>query len=169
MATESAVTTEHSHPFAPVADLSLVHNGSLSNYATVRRRLTRDGVRFVTDNDSEVAARYLAHRISLGADLGSALRQALTDLEDEIQLIMSGGIRSGADVAKALALGATAVSIGVAPLVALGCNSRTYVTDGQVLDATSDYRALGTEPGYCHHMPRSARSVPVTTSTTSPR
>jgi len=57
MATESAVTTEHSHPFAVSPDLALVHNGSFSNYASVRRRLAADGIRFDTDNDSEVAAR----------------------------------------------------------------------------------------------------------------
>ena len=45
MATESAVTTAHSHPFAPAADLALVHNGSFSNYATVRGRLARQGIR----------------------------------------------------------------------------------------------------------------------------
>jgi glutamate synthase domain-containing protein 2 len=87
----------------------------------------------------------------------AAVRQAAQALreigmEDEVQLVVSGGIRTGADVAKALALGATAVSMGVAPLIALGCNSRTYVRDGVEHDATADYRALGTEAGYCHHM-----------------
>ena len=72
MATESAVTTAHSHPFAPAADLALVHNGSFSNYATVRRRLAADGIRFDTDNDSEVAARLIARRMAEGADLAEA-------------------------------------------------------------------------------------------------
>ena len=91
--------------------------------------------------------------------------EALRDIgkEEEVGLVVSGGIRSGADVAKALALGATAVSMGVAPLVALGCNSRTYVKDGVEHDATEDYRKLGTEPGYCHHMQSGQCPVGITT------
>src|SRR5215470_18279036 len=69
----------------------------------------------------------------------AAVRQAVDALEDlnkkdEIQLIVSGGIRTGAEVAKALALGADAVSIGQGILIALGCNSRSYVQGGAHVD-----------------------------------
>src|SRR5258708_35605414 len=74
MATESAVTIEHSHPFAVATDLALVHNGSFSNYASIRRDLAAYGIRFDTDNDSEVAARYIAREMASGADLADALR-----------------------------------------------------------------------------------------------
>ena len=71
---------------------------------------------------------------------------------DEVQLVVSGGIRSGADVAKALALGADAVSIGVAALLALGCNRDSYVDSaGRTHDVAADYAALGTAPGRCAH------------------
>src|SRR5258708_38247732 len=74
MATESAVTTEHSHPFAVATDLALVHNGSFSNYASIRRDLATDGIPFDTDNDSQVAARSIAREMALGADPADALR-----------------------------------------------------------------------------------------------
>lgn len=89
MATESAVTTEHSHPFAPAADLCLVHNGSFSNHATLRRRLEDLGVRCETDNDSEVAARFVAHHLDQGDDLGDALRRVLKDFDGFYTLLVS--------------------------------------------------------------------------------
>ena len=89
MATESAVATTHSHPFAAGADLCLVHNGSFSNYATVRRRLTDAGVTFVTDNDSEVAANYLAYETAHGADLGGALGQLVDTFDGFFTLLVA--------------------------------------------------------------------------------
>jgi amidophosphoribosyltransferase len=89
MATESAVTTDHSHPFAAAADLCLVHNGSFSNYATVRRRLVDDGVTFQTDNDSEVAARFLARQMADGADLVQALRHMMRALDGFFTLLVA--------------------------------------------------------------------------------
>ncbi len=81
MATESRVTTEHSHPFSTGLDLCLVHNGSLSNHNRLRRTLAREGIRFQTDNDSEVAAGYLTWRLREGASLEQALEGCLDDLD----------------------------------------------------------------------------------------
>jgi methylamine---glutamate N-methyltransferase subunit A len=81
MATESRVTTEGSHPFSTGYDLCLVHNGSLSNHNRLRRELRRAGIRFQTENDTEVAAGYLAWRLREGASLERALEGCLDDLD----------------------------------------------------------------------------------------
>ena len=81
MATESAVTTEHSHPFSTGRDLCLVHNGSLSNHNSLRRELERSGIVFETDNDSEVAAGFLTKKLDEGLGLGEALEQSLMELD----------------------------------------------------------------------------------------
>jgi glutamate synthase domain-containing protein 2 len=90
---------------------------------------------------------------------------ALAELgaQREVQLIVSGGIRTGADVAKALALGADAVSLGIGALLALGCNRPSWREAGQEIDATADYRALGTEPGHCAACHTGACPVGITT------
>ena len=89
MATESAVTTEHSHPFAVGLDLCLVHNGSFSNYATVRRRLKAESIRFDTDNDSEVAARFLWCQLERGADLRLAIKRMMGELDGVYTLLVA--------------------------------------------------------------------------------
>lgn len=86
------------------------------------------------------------------AEAVKALREL--GLEDEVDLIISGGITSGADIAKALALGAKGVAIGTAALIALNCNKSIYV---------SDYERLGTRPGACHHCHTGMCPVGITT------
>lgn len=85
-----------------------------------------------------------------------AAREALDEcgMSDEVKLVIAGGIRSGVDAAKALALGADAVMIGTAALMALGCNSPRYV---------DDYAKLGTSPGRCHHCHTGLCPVGITT------
>lgn len=88
----------------------------------------------------------------------AAVSQAAAALEEmkmtgEVQLIISGGVRTGADVAKAIALGADAVSIGQGAMFALGCNSEVWHDEnGNPVSAVEDYERLGTKPGFCHHM-----------------
>jgi glutamate synthase domain-containing protein 1 len=81
MATESAVTTNGAHPFTTGPDQCLVHNGSLSNHNSVRRDLMRYGIKFETENDTEVAAGYLTFKLGQGVGLREALTSTLTDLD----------------------------------------------------------------------------------------
>jgi len=81
MATESAVTTAGSHPFATGADLCLVHNGSLSNHNRLREYLKKEGIEFQTQNDTEVAAAYMTHKLRSGVSLKQALTDSVTDLD----------------------------------------------------------------------------------------
>ena len=93
MATESAVTTMGAHPFSTGADQCLVHNGSLSNHNSLRRKLIKNGIKFETDNDTEVAAAYLTFKMNEGYNLGDALEVGLDELDGFYTFLV--GTKSG--------------------------------------------------------------------------
>lgn len=89
MATESAVSPAHAHPFTAGEDFCLVHNGSLSNPYSVRRKLEKKGIHFETDNDTEAACRFLEWRMREGSSLEEALRQGFDELDGFFTLLMA--------------------------------------------------------------------------------
>lgn len=129
MATESAVTTDGAHPFTTGADQCLVHNGSLSNHRSLRRILEPKGIRFATDNDSEVAAGYLSWKLREGATLAEALQAGLDDLDGFFTFVV--GTESGFAV----------VRDPIACKPAVMAETDRYVAFG------SEYRALVGLPG----------------------
>ncbi|MGV3582006.1 MAG: class II glutamine amidotransferase [Methylophilus sp.] len=88
MATESAVTPAHAHPFTAGTDWCLVHNGSLSNPNNIRRKLQHEGITFETDNDTEAACRFLEWRMREGDDLEAALEKGFDELDGFYTLLM---------------------------------------------------------------------------------
>ncbi|MFM7425706.1 MAG: class II glutamine amidotransferase [Elainella sp.] len=88
MATESAVTPAHAHPFTAGEDFCLVHNGSLSNHHQIRRQLEPQGIFFETDNDTEAACRFLEWRMREGDDLETALQKGFVELDGFYTFLM---------------------------------------------------------------------------------
>lgn len=129
MATESAVTTLGAHPFSTGADQCLVHNGSLSNHNNLRRELTRDGMTFETQNDSEVAAAYLTAEMAKGKDLGQALTSALDDLDGFFTFVV--GTKSGFGVLRD----------------PIACKPAVMAETDQYVAFGSEYRSLVNLPG----------------------
>jgi glutamate synthase domain-containing protein 1 len=129
MATESRVTTEHSHPFSTGLDLCLVHNGSLSNHNRLRRDLRRAGIEFQTDNDSEVAAGYLTSRLQEGASLEQALEGCLTDLDGFYTFAV--GTRDGFAVLRD----------------PIACKPAVMAENDDWVAIASEYRAIAVLPG----------------------
>ena len=80
MATESAITTDGSHPYSTGEDECLVHNGSLSNHNNLRRKLKKSGSKFSSDNDTEVAAGYISDSLKK-RNLKQTLNKGLNDLD----------------------------------------------------------------------------------------
>lgn len=132
MATESRVTTEHSHPFSTGTDLCLVHNGSLCNHNRLRRTLQRRGVSFATDNDSEVAAGFLTWRFREGDDLQAALEAAERDLDGFFTFAI--GTRDGFAVMRD----------------PIGCKPAVLAETDDWVAMASEFRAIATLPGVEH-------------------
>ena len=128
MATESAVTTMGAHPFSTGSDQCLVHNGSLSNHNSVRRKLVGDGMKFETENDSEVAASYLSQKIASGSSLKEALNQSLNDLDGFFTFLV--GTRNGFGVLRDR----------------IACKPAVLAETDQYVAFGSEYRALTNLP-----------------------
>ncbi len=129
MATESAVTTMGAHPFSTGADQCLVHNGSLSNHNNVRRELIREGMKFETENDTEVAAAYLSSKIAHGKNLGDALEGTLSDLDGFFTFVV--GTKNGFGVVRD----------------PIACKPAVMAETDQYVAFGSEYRALTKLPG----------------------
>mgnify|MGYP000255302299 CR=1 FL=1 len=91
LATESDVAPEASHPFwaTGFADIAIVHNGQITNYWKMRRRLVKRGFEFNTDNDSELIAVYLADKLSQGEKLTDALKTSIDDMDGTFSFLVS--------------------------------------------------------------------------------
>lgn len=129
MATESAVTTMGAHPFSTGSDQCLVHNGSLSNHNSLRRKLQREGITFETENDSEVAAAYLTYKMNNGSDLGEALTSGLDDLDGFFTFVV--GTKDGFGVVRD----------------PIACKPAVMAETDQYVAFGSEYRALVNLPG----------------------
>ncbi len=129
MATESAVTTMGAHPFSTGSDQCLVHNGSLSNHNSLRRKLARDGMKFETQNDSEVAAAYLTYKMQHGSNLGEALESSLDDLDGFFTFVV--GTKDGFGVVRD----------------PIACKPAVMAETDQYVAFGSEYRALVNLPG----------------------
>ena len=132
MATESAVVITGSHPFSTGADTCLVHNGSLSNHNRLRENLRRQGESFQTENDSEVAAGYLAWKMSQGDTLEAAIEQALQDLDGFYTLAI--GTRDGFAVVRD----------------PIACKPAIIAETQDWVAMSSEYRAIARLPGVSH-------------------
>jgi glutamate synthase domain-containing protein 1 len=91
LATESEVSPEAGHPFwaTGFSDVAIVHNGQITNYWKMRRRLEKRGMEFHTDNDSELIAVYLADKLAQGVPLAEALESSIRDMDGTFSFLVS--------------------------------------------------------------------------------
>ena len=126
MATESAVTTMGAHPFNTGSDQCLVHNGSLSNHNSLRRKLRRENIRIKTENDTEVAAAHLTWKLQNGSSLGEALESSLHDLDGFFTFVV--GTKDGFGVVRDPIACKPAVMAETDSYVAFGSEYRALVS-----------------------------------------
>ena len=83
MATESDVDIRSAHPYwaFPYNDISVVHNGQITNYWMMRREMERMGHRFMSDCDSELLAVYTAHNLANGWQLEDSLKESVEKID----------------------------------------------------------------------------------------
>jgi len=129
MATESAVTTMGAHPFSTGPDQCLVHNGSLSNHSNVRRELKKKGMKFETENDTEVAAAYVSSKMADGLSLGEALESSLNDLDGFFNFVV--GTKNGFGVVRD----------------PIACKPAVMAETDQYVAFGSEFQALANLPG----------------------
>jgi glutamate synthase domain-containing protein 1 len=91
LSTESVVDLSHSQPFwgHGYSDLAIVHNGHITNYHQLRRRYQEHGVRFYTENDSEIVAIFLATKLTQGLTLRVALESMVTELDGSFSCLVA--------------------------------------------------------------------------------
>ncbi len=129
MATESAVTPSGAHPYAVGPGQCLVHNGSFANHATIRRELIADGVRFDSENDTEVGARFVAQQLAAGRDIEAALKELLAAFDGFYTLLVSN--RDSFAVVRD----------------AIACKPAVIAETADWVAMASEYRALSGLPG----------------------
>lgn len=129
MATESAVTPAGAHPYAVGPEQCLVHNGSFSNHATIRRELRAQGVEFDSENDTEVGARFVAHQLAQGRDVETALKEVCATFDGFYTLVVSN--RDSFAVVRD----------------AIACKPAVIAETADWVAMASEYRALAHLPG----------------------
>jgi glutamate synthase domain-containing protein 1 len=129
MATDSAVSPAHAHPFTAGEDFCLVHNGSLSNPYMLRRKLEAQGLTFETDNDTEAACRFIEWRLRLGDTIHQALEAAFAELDGFYTLLIA--------------------TAGSMTLVrdAFACKPAVVAETDQYVAISSEFRSLAHLPG----------------------
>lgn len=129
MATESAVTPSGCHPYTVGPEQCLVHNGSFSNHATIRRELRCAGVQFDSENDTEVGARFVAAQLAAGRDVQTALKELCATFDGFYTLLVSN--RDSFAVVRD----------------AIACKPAVIAETDEWVAMASEYRALSGLPG----------------------